>query len=137
MHWRDLLPALIVHGSFRTQEDLVVAIGERCDQWPNQATVSRELAAIGARKVDGVYTLPAPPALGAPIHQCVATAGGCLAVLTTEPAFANLLARHIDRAGIEGILGTIAGDDTVFVALAGPAILPSLRACLGLPSLRD
>lgn len=135
MQWRDILPALISQGSFRTQDELVTAIGEHCDQWPTQATVSRELAAIGARKVDGVYALPPPPILGAPIHSLVATAGGCLAVIQTDPAFANLLARRIDRAAIDGILGTIAGDDTVFVAMAGPAVLPSLRACLGLPPL--
>ncbi len=133
MQWRDLLPTLISQGSFRTQDELVAAIGERCDQWPNQATVSRELAAIGARKVDGVYALPPPPELGAPIHGMQLTAAGCLVVIHTEPAFANIIARHIDRAGLHGVLGTIAGDDTVFVATAGPSILPSLQACLGLP----
>ena len=132
MHWRDILPGLIHEGSFRTQEELARAIGERCEEWPNQATISRELSAIDARKVAGVYQLPPPAVQGVPIHAVVATAGGSLAVVRTEPAFANVLARRIDRAAIEGILGTIAGDDTVFVALAGPSILPSLRAVLGL-----
>ena len=133
MHWREILPTLIRESSFRTQEELATAIGERCGEWPNQATISRELSSLDARKVDGVYRLRPTGIHGAPIHAVHTTAAGCLAVIRTEPAFANVLARLIDRAAIPGILGTIAGDDTVFVATTGPDTLHPLRATLGLP----
>ncbi len=60
------------------------------------------------------------------------TAGGCLAVLQTQPAFASVLAQRIDRGGLDGVLGTIAGDDTVFVALRGPDVESGLRRLLDL-----
>ena len=39
-------------------------------------------------------------------------------VLRTPPGSANLVASSLDAAAIEGVAGTIAGDDTIFVALA-------------------
>ena len=62
------------------------------------------------------------------------TAGGCLVVLHTDAAFASVLAQRIDHAMPSGVLGTIAGDDTVFVATTGPEALPALRTLIGLPS---
>jgi transcriptional regulator of arginine metabolism len=42
-----------------------------------------------------------------------------LVVLKTPPGGANALAIAIDRAALDGVVGTIAGDDTVFLAAAG------------------
>jgi transcriptional regulator of arginine metabolism len=42
---------------------------------------------------------------------------GNLVVLKTPPGSANLVANAIDAARLEGVAGTIAGDDTIFVAL--------------------
>jgi transcriptional regulator of arginine metabolism len=97
----------------------------------NQASVSRELTALGARKVDGVYRIGPELGLGSRVHALSTTAGGCLMVVRTDLAFASVVAQTIDQAGIEGVLGTIAGDDTVFVALAGPEAEPAVRAVLG------
>jgi transcriptional regulator of arginine metabolism len=42
--------------------------------------------------------------------------GGSIAVLHTGPGRAPLLALEIDRAGLKPVIGTVAGDDTIFVA---------------------
>src|SRR5690606_16391074 len=94
---------------------------------------------LGARKVRGVYRLPggAPEgvarsdARGARIIDLKVTAGGCLVVVHTEPAFASLIGKAIDSARMAGVLGTLAGDDAVFVATTGPEALPPLFALLG------
>ena len=56
---------------------------------------------------------------------------GTLAVLKTQPAFASVLAHRIDSGEIPGVLGTIAGDDTVFAALFDRAVYPLLCDFLG------
>ena len=68
---------------------------------------------------------------GAPIFSFEVTSNGCLAVVKTRPAFASVLAHRIDIAMIEGVLGTIAGDDTVFIALRDDIPLGDLKQYLG------
>ena len=43
---------------------------------------------------------------------------GNLLVLKTPPGSANLVANALDAAGLEEVAGTLAGDDTIFVAIA-------------------
>lgn len=131
MPWRTLLPELLSAGSFRTQGELVRALGDAGHD-VNQATISRELAAMGVAKIDGVYRMPASPALGAPVHRFRATANECLVVIHTDPAFAMVLAQAIDGAVLDGVLGTVAGDDTVFVATTGRSGTETLAGYLGL-----
>jgi len=50
-----------------------------------------------------------------------AQASGNLVVLKTPPGAAQLMASMIDRSGMEAILGTVAGDDTVLVVARDPA----------------
>jgi transcriptional regulator of arginine metabolism len=95
-----------------------------------QATISRDLDDLGAVKVRGpdgrlVYALPEPGngqgadqeevrrMLGASLLSIVP--GGNLVVLRTPPGHAGALASTLDRAGIAGVVGTVAGDDTVLV----------------------
>lgn len=132
MHWRDALPELLHERPFRTQAEIVRALEQVSEVRLNQATISRELTALGAEKVDGVYRLPPAPDLGAPVYGFQVTANGCLAVVKTEPAHANVIGRAVDAAELPGILGTIAGDDTVFVALRDENSLSGLRRILGL-----
>lgn len=132
MAWRNVLQDLIVSGSFRTQRELVRAIHARTGRRVNQASVSRELTALGARKVDGVYRLGPDLELASRIQAVSVTAGGCLIVVRTDLAFASVVAQTVDQAGIDGVLGTIAGDDTVFVATAGPDVEPAVRGLLGM-----
>jgi len=131
MAWRSVLQELIDTGSFRTQRELVRAIAARTGRRVNQASISRELTSLGARKVDGVYRLGPELELASRVHSAASTAGGCLLVVKTDLAFASVVAQTIDQSGIDGVLGTIAGDDTVFVALAGPEVEPAVLRLLG------
>ncbi len=131
MAWRSVLQDLIGTGSYRTQRELVRAIYARTGRRVNQASVSRELTGLGARKVDGVYRLGPELELASRIQALEVTAGGCLVVIRTDLAFASVVAQTVDQASIEGVLGTIAGDDTVFVATRGPDVEVALRAALG------
>jgi transcriptional regulator of arginine metabolism len=95
-----------------------------------QATVSRDLDELGAVKVRGadgrlVYALPEPittdgvseeelrRVLALSLLSIVPSAN--LVVLRTPPGHANVLASTLDRAGLAGVAGTVAGDDTVLV----------------------
>lgn len=95
-----------------------------------QATISRDLEAIGATKTrDGEgsrYRVQDPQetrrgrsALTATVNEFVDSVSctGSLVVLSVPPGAANFVARKVDAAGIEGVLGTVAGNDTVFVAI--------------------
>ena len=108
-----------------------------------QATVSRDLIELGAVKVkrDGAirYVLPgevdaahAASKLDRLLIEWVdsiMTAGNLL-VLKTPPGSANLVANALDAAGLAEVAGTIAGDDTIFVALADGVNPGALAALL-------
>ena len=99
-----------------------------------QATVSRDLDELGAVRIkrggDIYYALGEQVDAGfaaAKLDQLLAdwvdsiAVAGNLLVLKTPPGSANLVANAIDVAQIAEIIGTIAGDDTIFVALADGA----------------
>lgn len=92
-----------------------------------QATLSRDLARLGVRRVHAaesgaVYELPqdgAPaPLLGARGLVSAVADNGQLVVVRTLPGAAPAVARALDEARLALVLGTVAGDDTVFVAPA-------------------
>ncbi|RIX26857.1 arginine repressor [Sphingomonas edaphi] len=96
-----------------------------------QATVSRDLLELGAVKLkrDGSirYVMPdqvEPGHAATKLDRLLAEwvdaiiPAGNLLVLKTPPGSANLVANALDAAGLEEFAGTLAGDDTIFVALA-------------------
>ncbi len=85
-----------------------------------QASISRDLAELSAVKVDGVYRLPTlDKGESSVVDRLDAErAGDNLIVLKTGPGHAAVAGVHIDRAKISEIIGTIAGDDTIFIAVA-------------------
>ncbi len=116
-----------------------------------QATVSRDLEDLGAVKVrvpggESVYAIPelaheriAPEdnlrrVLGDWLADVSASAN--LAVLRTPPGSAHVVASALDRAGLSGVLGSVAGDDTILVVTASPgggaAVARRLAALAGL-----
>jgi transcriptional regulator of arginine metabolism len=116
-----------------------------------QATVSRDLDELGAIKVrvaggQSVYALPeleadrfAPFAqlrrvLGEWVADVAASAN--LVVLRTPPGCAHVVASALDRSGIDGLLGTVAGDDTLICVAregtAGDVLAARLRDLAGL-----
>ncbi len=95
-----------------------------------QATVSRDIAQLGLVKVRNgngklIYALPGAAdlrrleqlasALRSYAGSLIATGG--LLVIHTPRGFAAALADAIDEAGLQEVAGTIAGDNTVFVAV--------------------
>jgi len=115
---RALIRELIAARPVATQEDLRALIAERGHD-VTQATLSRDLAHLGARRAARGYelpeatTLPALPDLIRSIDD-----NGTLVVIHTAPGAAQVVASALDRAKPAEILGTIAGDDAIFVAPA-------------------
>ena len=83
-----------------------------------QPSISRDLEELGVVKHNGHYTLPRAAA-GAAAHGLLGLdpAGDCLVVAKCEPGLASAVAVAIDRAGIDEIVGTVAGEDTIFIAV--------------------
>lgn len=80
-----------------------------------QPTLSRHLKRLGYVKQDGVWRAPVTRE-ALPLRR-VGIAPPNLLVLKTDPGFANALAARLDDAPLPGQIGTLAGDDTVFVAV--------------------
>ena len=117
---------LIRSGALSSQDELV----ERLSQLGfavTQATISRDLEQIGAVKVRRAgqlsYALPDEPREGAgrlgmlmrEFVRSVETAAN-LVVIKTPPGSAHLIGVALDQSGLPEIVGTICGDDTLFVA---------------------
>ncbi len=100
-----------------TQQELAAQL-ERAGFAATQSSISRDLEELGVVKQRGHYTLPAAPS-GAASRGLLGLepAGDCLVVAKCEPGLASAVAVEIDRAAIPGIVGTLAGEDTVFIAV--------------------
>jgi transcriptional regulator of arginine metabolism len=134
MSWQSTLAELLSKRRFTSQGSIVNALKTEGFVL-NQATVSRELKRLGARKVSGIYQLTNQKNFGAPVFSIDTTSNGCLIILKTRPAFASVLAHHIDLSSIDGVLGTIAGDDTVFIAVREGTSLTTIKEYIGLSVL--
>ncbi len=101
-----------------TQQDLTAQLA-RAGVLATQSSVSRDLVELGVVKMNGHYTRPAAPA-GAAARGLLSldTAGDCLVVAKCEPGLASAVAVEIDRAAIAEIVGTLAGEDTIFIAVS-------------------
>jgi transcriptional regulator of arginine metabolism len=121
-----------------------------------QTTVSRDLEEIGAIKVrvpggETVYALPELPVRQvAPEDHLRRVLGewvvevahsGNLVVLRTPPGCAHVVGSALDRSGFDGVIGTVAGDDTVLVVAAadagGAAIATRLSELAGTTASSD
>ena len=128
---RRALRALVNRRRIGSQRELVELLAGA--GYPvTQATVSRDLDAIGAHKLvngDGTqqYSIEEPGAateemdslaraLAEFVEEIVPS--GNLVVLKTPPGAAQVVAGALDRARLESVAGTVAGDDTV-LAVAG------------------
>jgi transcriptional regulator of arginine metabolism len=102
--------------------------------------VSRDITALRLVKVDGAYQRPVVatrPADDPDLRRIaealigVEPAGDVLVVLRTPPGEASRVGAALDRLSWAGVSGTIAGDDTIFVAVrdaaAQRAVLRELR----------
>jgi transcriptional regulator of arginine metabolism len=99
-----------------TQEDLR-ALLERAGVPATQSSVSRDLEELGVVKHHGHYTLPRTNGAGARGLLSLDQAGDTLIIARTLPVLASGVAVEIDAAAIPEIVGTIAGEDTIFIAV--------------------
>jgi transcriptional regulator of arginine metabolism len=116
---------LISTRRIETQEELAEAL--RAEEWSvTQSSVSRDITSLGLVKVDGAYAKPvrALKTHDDPDERRIAEslltvdrAGDALLVIHTPPGEANRVAAALDRLAWTEVLGTIAGDDTIFLAL--------------------
>jgi len=99
-----------------TQEDLRALLA-RAGVPATQSSVSRDLEELGVVKQHGHYTLPRTN--GAPVRGLLSLdqAGDNLVIARTVPGLASAVAVEIDAAAISEIVGTIAGEDTIFIAV--------------------
>ena len=99
-----------------TQEDLR-ALLEKAGVPATQSSVSRDLEELGIVKHHGHYTLPRTNGAGARGLLSLDHAGDSLVIARTLPGLASAVAVEIDGAAIPEIVGTIAGEDTIFIAV--------------------
>lgn len=131
----------------RTQEELADALAS--EGWEvTQSSVSRDISQLGLAKVDGIYARPAATRLHevtdpnerrlAESLLTVDTAGDALLVMHTPPGEAQRAASALDLLAWPEIVGTIAGDDTIFVAVVNAAaqatVARRVRALQGQPA---
>ena len=145
---QEQIAGILEHLQVRSQEELAALLAGRGVR-VTQATLSRDLEEMGAVRLRGpggalIYALPTGPGgpgsrpggVGATEAEGVFTgaisriaaellvsaeASANLVVLRTPAGGAQLLASALDHAGLPGILGTVAGDDTVLVITRDPA----------------
>jgi len=115
---------LISTRAIRTQEELSEALAG--EGWQvTQSSVSRDIAALRLVKVNGAYRRPPRGVTAADPDErriaegvlTVEPAGDALIVLHTPPGEANRVAVALDRLAWADVVGTIAGDDTIFLAV--------------------
>ncbi|WP_224249662.1 arginine repressor [Hyalangium gracile] len=95
---------------------------------PSQSTLSRHLKRLSIQKVSGRYQRVEPGAAEPSQAVTVLEAPPNMLVLKTAPGYAQVVAVMIDRApDIPGLAGTVAGDDTIFIAVQDPSLLADVR----------
>lgn len=112
---RKLL-SLISAKPFATQAELRDSL-ERAGVPATQSSLSRDLEELGVVKHRGHYTMPKINGAAARGLLSLDLSGDNLVIARTEPGHASAVAVEIDGAALEEIVGTIAGEDTIFIAV--------------------
>ncbi|HAP75177.1 MAG TPA: arginine repressor [Acidimicrobiaceae bacterium] len=147
---QQAIAKLVARHAVTNQPQLVELLAEE-GIGATQATVSRDLEDLGAVKVrvpggETVYAIPEyEPNRLAPEDQLRRVMGewvaevrrsGNLVVLRTPPGCAHVVASALDRSGMDGLLGTVAGDDTLLCVaeehIGGAALAARLHDLAGL-----
>jgi transcriptional regulator of arginine metabolism len=123
---RTAIVRLLRNGLVRKQGELVSLL-LRDGYAATQSSVSRDLRDLGVLKAGGRYVMPSDEvtrangdfgALALFVRQ-ILPAGTCLTVVKTTIGAAGSVAVAIDKAEWPEVIGTISGDDTIFVATNG------------------
>ena len=115
---QKLILELISDQAIARQDELALRLRQRGFE-VTQASVSRDLDELGVVKLNGRYARAAIDENGSnPLGiTSVETAGDNLIVVRCAAGMASAFAVRIDAEGINPIVGTIAGDDTIFIAI--------------------
>lgn len=152
---QQAIARLIQQHSVTNQPQLVDLLGEE-GITGTQATVSRDLDDLGAIKVRvpggaTVYAVPEfAPERVAPLDQLRRVMGEWVAEVThsanlvivrTPPGCAHVVASALDRSGIDGLLGTVAGDDTMMCvateSVGGRQLAVAMRELAGIEGIHE
>ncbi|MDW3212950.1 MAG: arginine repressor [Ilumatobacteraceae bacterium] len=147
---QQAIARLIEHHAVTNQPQLVELLADEGIA-ATQATVSRDLDDLGAIKVrvpGGATAYAVPefvPERVAPLDQlrrvmgewvAEVTHSGHLVIVRTPPGCAHVVASALDRSGLDGLLGTVAGDDTMLCvateAVGGAQLAAGLRDLAGI-----
>ena len=134
---RRAIARLLAQHAIHRQAELVELL--RVEGFPaTQSSVSRDLRDLGAVKLKNGYSLPKPSEQGNAqalsvvaefVHE-IRTAGPNLLVITTAVGAAQQVAVTLDHVDWPEIVGTVSGDDTIFVATVGSTQQRRLRGRL-------
>ncbi|HAC46986.1 MAG TPA: arginine repressor [Chloroflexi bacterium] len=118
--------ALVNRGAVHTQQEIAEGLARRGLR-ATQATISRDIQELGLVRSGAGYRIAA-----ALVRELVLSVElvSQVAVIKTPPGTANLVARRIDEAGLPGIAGTVAGDDTIIAVLRQRSAARALKELL-------
>lgn len=111
------LLSLINAKPFATQAELRDSL-ERAGVPATQSSLSRDLEELGVVKHRGHYAVPKANGAAARGLLSLDLSGDNLVVAITEPGLASAVAVQIDDANISEIVGTLAGENTIFIAVS-------------------
>ena len=133
---------LLASGNVHKQQDLVRLLRKE-GYIATQSSISRDLREIGVLKARGRYVLPPQDVVRAngkfsslaQFVQQIRRAGPCMTVVKTSTGAAQSVAVAIDKAQWPEVVGTLSGDDTIFIATgnarAQTGIVSRLREMFG------
>src|SRR5262245_19508477 len=130
MHSREerlhFLQEVVATRSLKRQDQIVRLLRQKGFD-VTQASVSRDLEILGISKENGVYRRPPRVSRQTPFGLVsFQPSGDNLIVAKCGSGLASALAVRIDAVPQDGIVGTIAGDDTVFIAITSQKIQKGL-----------
>ncbi len=113
----ETLMKLIGENRISRQDELAARL-EELGFSVTQSSVSRDLVELGVVKVGGFYSLPQKSAAAMTVGvKSLQVAGDNLVVAKCDSGLASACAVRIDAENLEEIVGTVAGDDTIFIAV--------------------
>lgn len=136
---RQAIEEILLDQGVRSQGQLAELLADRGIE-TTQPMLSRDLRSLKVAKRDGAYQLFSPERVTplenlASLLRNAQLAGPNMVVVQCEPGAASAVARALEAEGIRGVLGSVAGDDSIFVAVeskvAGGRVVDRTEEILG------
>lgn len=128
---RERIRELVYENPQVTQDELVAQLRREGFQL-TQSTLSRDLSELKIGKRKGIYVFTDEPKSHLKLlgFLSAVAAGEHLIVVRTEIGAAQRVGVLIDEMNVQGVVGTLAGDDTIFLALDSPEAQAAVFAAL-------